>query len=405
MAPPSMVALLAAALLLLGGSVGHAATAAAPREIDVIDSLSGSGSFLGLAEQQALQLLQQQVNAAGGLHGRPVRFVFHDDQSSPQLAVQLAGEINRQGNPPVVFGSTLVATCNAMAPLLKGGPVQYCLSAGVHPPAGASMFTAGVSTTDAARALLTFFRGRGWTRIALLTSTDATGQDADHSFGELVGLPENAAMKLVSHVHFNTSDPSITAQLERMREADPQAIVGWTTGASFLTILRELVNAGITLPVGTTPGNMNLAQIKQIAGFAPRALYSGSAAWTLGADPPYPVEPAVAAKQKALYAAYAAIGSRPDEGAMVAWDPGTIVLDALQALPEDATGAQLLAYLAKLTNAPGASGVYNYVKTPQRGLDISNTVVSRWNAPALRWDVVSRPGGAPLPESHQGETP
>jgi len=389
-----------AAVLAAGLIVATAAQAAETRDIDVIGSFTGPGSFLGLAEQQALQLQEKQVNDAGGIHGKKVRFVFHDDQSSPQIAVQLAAQV-KQSNPAVLFGSTLVASCNAMAPLFRGGPVQYCFSAGVHPAAGANMFSAGISTTDAAHALLTYFKGRGWTRIALLTSTDATGQDADKSFDALFALPENAGLKLVEHVHFNTNDVSITAQLERMREATPQALIGWTTGSSFATILRELVNAGIDLPIGTTPGNMTLAQIKQIAAFAPKQLYSGASQWPLGADPKYAINQAVTAKQKALIAAYAAIGSKPDEGAMLGWDPGTIVLDALQALPENVTGEQLRAYLSKVSDAPGASGVYNYAETPQRGLDLKNTLVTHWNIANESWDVVSQPEGVPLPESEK----
>ena len=173
---PPHAAVLAASLLL--SVTAHAADT---RDIDVIGSFTGPGAFLGLAEQQALQLQEKQVNAAGGIHGKPVRFVFHDDQSSPQLAVQLSAQV-KQSSSPVVFGTTLVAGCNAMAPLLRGGPMQYCFSAGVHPASGANMFTAGVSTTDAARALLTYFRGKGLDQASpLLTSTDATGQDADKS--------------------------------------------------------------------------------------------------------------------------------------------------------------------------------------------------------------------------------
>jgi branched-chain amino acid transport system substrate-binding protein len=384
---------LAAGLLCCAVSYARAADS---RDIDVVISLTGPGAFLGVAEQQALQLQEKQVNAAGGVHGKPVRFVFHDDQSSPQIAVQLASQV-KQSNPAVVFGSTLVAACNAIAPLLRGGPMQYCFSAGVHPAAGANMFTAGVSTTDAAQALLTFFRGKGWTRVALLTSTDATGQDADKSFDALLAMPQNKGMQLVQRLHFNTSDVSITAQIERIRQDNPQAIIGWTTGSSFTTVLRELINAGIDLPIGTTPGNMTLAQIKQMSSFAPKQLYSGAPLWPLGDDPKYVVSAAVSAKQKALYDAYAEIGTKPDEGAILGWDPGIIVLDALQKLPETVTGEQLRAYLAKVNDAPGASGIYDFVETPQRGLDMKNVLVTRWDVPAEKWLVVSQAGGAPLP--------
>ena len=39
------------------------------------------------------------------------------------------------------------------------------------------IFTSSVSTFDQARALVRYFRMKGWTRLALATSTDATGQE------------------------------------------------------------------------------------------------------------------------------------------------------------------------------------------------------------------------------------
>jgi hypothetical protein len=73
------------------------ANAADPYKIDVVTSLTGGASFLGKGEQQSLQLLEKSVNKAGGINGRPLELVFYDDQSSPQVAVQLdAGTVNRR---------------------------------------------------------------------------------------------------------------------------------------------------------------------------------------------------------------------------------------------------------------------------------------------------------------------
>ena len=42
-----------------------------------------------------------------------------------------------------------------------------------------------------------YYRGRGFTRLAMITSTDASGQDGAHGFEETMKLPENKDMKLV----------------------------------------------------------------------------------------------------------------------------------------------------------------------------------------------------------------
>ena len=71
----------------------HAASAADPYEINVIIPLTGLGAFLGTNEATALSLVEKNVNAAGGVRGRQIHFAVQDDQSNPQVAVQLLNGI------------------------------------------------------------------------------------------------------------------------------------------------------------------------------------------------------------------------------------------------------------------------------------------------------------------------
>jgi len=371
------------------------ANAANTYDIPVIASLTGGGAFLGQEEQQAIQILEKLVNQTGGIHGRPVNFVFHDDQSSPQQSVQLANQV-LAAKPIVVLGTTLVAGCNAMGPLMQNGPVMYCFSPGIHPPAGGYVFTGGVSTFDQAQALVNYFRGRGWTRLALMTSTDATGQDADKGFEQLLTRPENEGISIVAHPHFNPTDVSVSAQIEEIKAAKPQAFIGWATGAPSATIFRGAVQGGLTVPMGSTGGNMTYAQMHRFAAFLPRELYLPSSVWAVRGDPRVKLDPAVAQKQKEYFAAFAAAGAKPDEGSILGWDPATIVVDALRKLPPNATTAQLRDYLLKVKGIAGVNGVYNFDAAPQRGLTLNNIIVSVWDAKADTWKVMAAPTGVPL---------
>src|SRR5579871_3792023 len=82
-------ALAAAALLLVAAPGPQPAAAADPFQIPVIMPLTGGGAFLGTSENQSLQIIEKMVNAAGGIKGRPIHFAVQDDQSNPQVAVQL----------------------------------------------------------------------------------------------------------------------------------------------------------------------------------------------------------------------------------------------------------------------------------------------------------------------------
>src|SRR6185437_5236389 len=188
------------------------AQAAEPYAINVILPLTGGGAFLGKGEQQSLQLAEKAVNDTGGIKGRPLQFIFHDDETSPQVGVQLANTILAT-KPKVVLGSTLVAICRAIVPLMEGNAVNYCFSPGLHPAAGSYAFTASVSTLDLIDAMVRYFRMKGWTRVVMLFSTDATGQDAENGVKSVLARPENKDMKIVAAAHFNVSDVSVSAQM------------------------------------------------------------------------------------------------------------------------------------------------------------------------------------------------
>jgi len=363
-------------------------------DIHVIQSLTGAGAFLGNEEHDALLLVEKNTNKTGGIHGKKLRFVFHDDQSTPQVAVQLLNDVIAL-HPAVVMGSSLVATCNAMLPLVQdSGPVMYCFSAGIHPATGSYVFVAGTSTHDQANAMVRYFRQRGWNRIGIITSTDATGQDADRGFDELFALPENANVSVADHEHFNTTDVSVSAQIENIKAANPQVFIGWSTGAPSATIFRGAVQGGLTTPMGTTGGNMTYAQMHRFADFLPKEFYLTTAEWPVNGDSRVKLDPKVAARQRELYASYKEAGSKPDEGSLLGWDPAIIVVDALRKLPAGADATQLRDYLLNLKGVAGANGLYDYQASPQRGLSLDVVLVTRWNPAADKWDVMTQPGGA-----------
>jgi branched-chain amino acid transport system substrate-binding protein len=351
----------------------------------VILGQTGGGAFVAKAEAEALQGVATVVNQQqGGVNGRPIHFTISDDQSDPSVDVQIANRLIAQ-KVAVILGPTLVASCSAIAPLLTDGPVMYCLSPGIHPDAGSYAFSSGVSTADMAAKLIAYYRAQGWTRIAAITSTDATGQDAESSINAALARPENSSLQLVANEHFNTTDVSVDAQISRIKGAGPQAMIAWSTGNAIATVFKGIQQGGLDIPVATTDGNMTYAQMQQYADFLPRTLLIPSGQW-----PAYDSLPAGPEKdaQKAFYDALQAQGIKPEIGHVLAWDPALVVVDALRKLGPDASAQQIRDELNSLTNFPGADGLHDYTSAPQRGLTIDDVVVTQWDAGQGTWKVV-----------------
>jgi branched-chain amino acid transport system substrate-binding protein len=70
-----------------------AALGADPIKIDVVTPLSGTYSPIGQQVRWGLELAAKEVNAAGGVLGRPLQLVFEDEEANPSVAVQKAEKL------------------------------------------------------------------------------------------------------------------------------------------------------------------------------------------------------------------------------------------------------------------------------------------------------------------------
>jgi branched-chain amino acid transport system substrate-binding protein len=372
-----------------GASLRPTAAQNQPYELNVILSLSGPGTFVGTAQKASLDALADVVNKSGGIRGRPVKFTYYDDETKPQLSVQLANEVLAK-HVPVVFGSVLAATCRAMMPLFANGPVMYCLSPAIYPPKGGYIFSVEVSTKDSIAAEIRYLHERGWKRFARLTTTDASGQDADVDVPEALARPEFKDMTVVANEHFNPTDQSVAAQVARIKAANPQAILVWAPGTPFGTALRGMKDAGLDVPTVSTAANMVYSQLKQYAAIIPSAgLYFNGYGFLTGM-----AENAAMKRNIEQYrAAIQAKGLDNDIQHGESWDGVSITISALRALGPNASAQQIRDWIWNLKGFAGITGIYDFKDGDAHGLTSKDAIVVRWDPQKERVVPVSKFGG------------
>jgi branched-chain amino acid transport system substrate-binding protein len=382
-------AVLTAAIALLPLRVAAADTT--PIDIPALYPMTGPAAFIGQGQSKTLQIIEQMVNAQGGIHGRPIHFDIQDDQGNPATAVQLANAIIAR-KPALFMGPALTAECAAVAPLIKTGPVDYCMSPGLEPAPGSPVYSAGMAGPDLAKLYVRYFHRRGWNRIALITSTDATGQNFEKSFNDSLALPENAGSLAVAREHFNSTDLSVVAQLSHIKTAQPQVLIAWTAGAGFGTILHAIQEAGLDVPVGGGGANMTYAQMEQYKDVLPKLLmFPSVSSLTAEGARPGPIRDAQLVYRKA----FAGAGIRPDFQNNIAWDPAMIIVAAYRAAGPHATADQLQAYIQGLHSWAGINGIYDFRDGKQRGITLGVGVIVRWDATKGDFVAISKLGGYP----------
>ena len=370
--------------------LGGEAVSAAPDTtftIPAILSLTGSATATGTEEAVALRLLADSVNSSGGVRGRQIAFDIHDDQSNAPVSVQLMSSIVAK-SPPIVLGPTLSGGCNAVFALVQAhGPLTYCLSSGVYPPKDSFMFTQGVPTKEAVRLQIKYYRDRGWKRLGVIFTTDASGQDFERNMDAALALPENRDVTIVARERFGVSDVSVSAQVAVIKAAAPQAVIAWAVGTPFGTVLHAMVDTGLDIPTGSSGANLNYDTMKRFSNMLPTDLYFINVPGIApDAIPAGPLRTAAYSYYNTLKAA----GLAADAGYLLSWDPAVVVIGMLKAVGLDATPSEYKKYLENLHGFYGASGSYDFRDGSQRGLDGRSDIVLRYDKNKAQFVAVGR---------------
>jgi len=270
------------------------------------------------------------------------------------------------------------------------------MSPAIHPQPGSYTFSASADSVDQVAAAMRYYRMKGWTKIAALQTTDASGQDGDKAIDAVLNYPENkGVMQKVVAEHFNPTDISVTAQIEKIKASGAQALIAWVTGAPAATVFKGMIQAGLDIPVAPTSGNQTFASMAQWESFLPKQLILASALFPEH-DGSLTLDPRMEKAQHEMYAILKERNLKADNMVATSWDAGLIVAAGLKKLGPDATAAQLKDYIATMTDFAGVDGIYDFKQYPQRGLGPQSSTVTTYDAAKKAWTWLSKPGGEPL---------
>lgn len=120
----------AGGLMLSSGLSGTWAQQGEPIRIGLIIPLTGATSQFGTTMGLAAKAAESEINAAGGVRGRPIQIVVEDDQSNPEAAVRAARKLIDVDKVVSIGGSYASAVTSAIAPLCWEGKTVLLTSSG-----------------------------------------------------------------------------------------------------------------------------------------------------------------------------------------------------------------------------------------------------------------------------------
>ena len=347
------------------------APAQEPYRIGAIFSITGPGSSLGVPERDTALMLEADINARGGIKGpdgklHPLKIVIYDDGSDETKAVLAAKKLIDEDKVAAIIGTTLSGTSLAILDTVQKAevPLVSCAAASkiVEPAAERKwIFKTPQSDYLIVGVLVDYLKAKGLTRIGWL--------NVDYAFGQLGWIEfEKAAQKagltVAANEKFGQKDVDMTAQLTRVKAANPQAVVVWSIPPSASIATKNFADLGMTMPLFQSHGVGNKTFI-QLAG-------PGSNGVTFPAGKLLVAEQLPDGDaQKAVLLAYARdfeakYGPRNTFGGH-AWDAVQLVVKALEKAGADRAGIRTA--IEGTRNFVGITGVFDFSATDHNGLD------------------------------------
>ena len=200
----------------------------------------------------AAELAAEEINAAGGINGRPIELVARDDYADPDSAVFIANDLYEAGVTAVV-GHLFSGPTLAAAPVYNGGPdpvVAISPSSSSPEISTAGDYTFRICPSDlahgAALARWTYQR-LGSRRGAVLYLNDQYGRGIRQTFvQEFTRLGRRARSRSIrTSANGPTSAPTSTAW---SRDRAEFLIVAGNRGEAE-EIIRQARRRGLTIPV------------------------------------------------------------------------------------------------------------------------------------------------------------
>lgn len=125
----------AMAFSVLAGCGGNSEGGADSEVIKIggIGPLSGPNSTYGISVKEGADLLAEEINAAGGINGKKVEFIFEDDQSDNTVAASAFNKLVDKDGVCAILGGVTSGTTLAIAPNSTNKKIPMITPTGTEP--------------------------------------------------------------------------------------------------------------------------------------------------------------------------------------------------------------------------------------------------------------------------------
>lgn len=213
--------------------------------------LTGSGSVYGGGMQAALEFAVEEINAAGGINGRPVEVVVEDDGTDADQGVRAASKLLDVDEVDAIIGTWASSVTLAIAPLTIAADVVMTVESGVNEISDLddnnTIFRIGGRSADTGAAVAAYLLETGKMSAAILGDTGDAADSLSEGFTERYAADNG---EVVDEVRYQENLPAYATEVSQVVDLDAEAVALFCFSREGVIIAREAFEASSTATWG-----------------------------------------------------------------------------------------------------------------------------------------------------------
>ena len=361
---PMMILSITIMACLLFSLSGFAESVKEPYKIGGIFAVTGPASFLGDPEKKSMEMVVEQINASGGIDGHLLEAVIYDTEADPSKAVMSVNKLINRDNVIAIIGPSTTPATLAVMPVVQRAKIPFISCAAgnkIVQPIDPWIFKTAQSDIQAVATIYNDLKARNVQKIAIISVDNAFGESGKE---QLLVQAADFGLTITKSETFGAKDTDMTAQLTKIRQDNPEAIVCWGTNPGPAVLAKNIQQLGLEIPLYQSHGVASPKFI-ELAGAAAEGIMLPTGK-ILVADLIPDTDP-----QKEVLAAYINDYEKKFNSAVsgfggYAYDGMKILAAALKG--SDGDKEKIRQAIENTKNHVGVSGIFNFSETDHNGL-------------------------------------
>jgi branched-chain amino acid transport system substrate-binding protein len=195
-------------------------------KIGTFGPLTGPNYLFGKLVMNGAEVVYNEVNKAGGIHGRKITLIREDDRCDPATAIAAVKKLIHQQQVFMINGGGCSNAAIAARPELEAAKIPWVVFAAVADevtaPTSPTIYSTALTASIESYAQLEFAMSKGAKKIAVISQRDAWGRAR---YNPLLEAFKKKGVTPVADEELTPDTNDATPQVLRLRQAGADAVI------------------------------------------------------------------------------------------------------------------------------------------------------------------------------------